>query len=204
MKVIFMKNLNRIFVFLVAITLLVSCSLINQANYYKLDDEFTGRKTFTISQYITPTERNFDVGNAKITFQRTVSENDENLIAYFVINRYSSSFNMENKGFLKANDQKYELLIDKKNTEYRTSTSTKTSNTVTKDSTKVSTVNNTETSTNNWYEEKFSISLNQDITSSLMKGNEIFFRFYFGPQVATYKFSPSQITAFKRIFTDEL
>ena len=199
-----MKNSNRIFVFLFAITSMVSCSFINQSNYSKLDDEFTGRKTFTVTQYVNSAEKNFDIGSVKIIFQRIQIENNENLIAYFVINRYSSSFDLENKAFLKANGQKYELFIDKRNTDYKTSTSTSSSNSTTTDSTSVNTINTTETSTRNWSEEKFSIPLNKDIAKSLIEGNDVFFRFYFGPRVATYKLSESQISNLKKMFEDKL
>jgi hypothetical protein len=195
-----MKTAIRLLLVLSILSSMVSCSFINQSNYSKLDDEFTGRKTFTVTQYVNSAEKNFDIGSVKIIFQRIQIENNENLIAYFVINRYSSSFDLENKAFLKANGQKYELFIDKKNTEYKTSTS----NSNTSDSTKVNTINTTETSTRNWFEEKFSIPLNKDIATSLIKGNDVFFRFYFGPRVATYKLSESQISNLKKMFEDKL
>lgn len=197
-----MKSINRIVLFIITLSLLVSCSFLNRPRYSKLDDEFTGKKIYTVSQYVNPTEKKVDIGIAKLTFQRILLGNSESLIAYFVINRYSNSFDLENKGFLRANEKNYAFTIDKKNTQYKTSTTTSSTNSTTKDSTKVSSVNTTETSTSNWYEEKFTITFNEEIALSLKKGKVVYFRFYFGPQVATYKLNDNQIQSLKKIFKD--
>ncbi len=199
-----MKNPIHLLIVLSIASLLVSCSFVNHSYYSKLNDEFTGRKTISVTQYLHSTENKFNVGSVKVIFQRIQIENNEDFIAYFVINRYSSTFDLENKAFLKANGLIYELLIDKRNTEYKTSTSTSTENSTTNDSTKVSTVNTTETSTRNWYEEKFLIPFNKEMVSSIIKGNAVVFRFYFGPQVATYMLSEWQIADIKKMISDEI
>ncbi len=199
-----MKNLIRVLIVLSIVSSIVSCSFVNHSYYSKLNDEFTGRKTISVSQYLNSIDSKSNVGSVKVIFQRIQIENNEEFVAYFVINRYSGTFDLENKAFLKANGQIYELLIDKKNTEYKTSTLTSTTNTTTNDSTKVNTINASETTTRNWYEEKFSIPLNKDMVSSIIKGNAVLFRFYFGPAVGTYMLNEWQIGDIKKMIEDEI
>lgn len=199
-----MKTINRIFLLLAITSLAVSCAIINQSQYSKLNDEFTGKKTISVTQYLNPIDSKSNVGSVKVIFQRIQKENKEDLLAYFVINRYTSTFDLENKAFLKANGEVFELSINRKNTEYKTSTSISTTNLTTNDSTKVSHISTDETTTKNWYEEKFSIPLNIDMASSIIKGNEVIFRFYFGPEVGTYMLTEWQIGDIKRMFEDKL
>lgn len=199
-----MRNLIGILIVLFIVSSIVSCSFVNQSYYSKLNDEFKGRKTISVIQYPKPIDSKNNIGSVKIIFQRILVENNDDFIAYFVINRYSSTFELENKAYLKANGQIYDLLIDRKNTEYKTSTSTSTANTTINDSTKVNTINATETTTKNWYEEKFSIKLNKDMVSSIIKGNAVFFRFYFGPEVGTYMLNERQIGDIKKMIEDEI
>ncbi len=199
-----MNNLSRIIIVLSIASAMISCSFVKHSYYSKLNDEFTGRKTISVTQYLNSIDRQSSVGSVKVIFQRVLVENKEEFVAYFVINRYTSTFDLENKAFLKANGKIYELLIDRRNTEYKTSTSTSTANTTINDSTKVNTINTTETTSRNWYEEKFLIPLNKDMVSSITKGKAVFFRFYFGPQVATYMLNEWQIEGIKKMVEDEI
>ena len=162
-----------------------SCGFLlnNQRTYY---DEFKNTKTYTLKQIVRPTKFGSEISNATLTYERIVSESSETLNLYFIVARSTGSFRIEKKGFLKVNDIKFEIYPETEGTEYNTNQETNISTTTIKDSTTVKTQYNTDVKSYNWLTDKFIVRFTPEMTSSILKTDEITFRFYFGPTPATF------------------
>ena len=179
----YMKKTTRLLLlFSLALT---GCTLLNP--YKTVEDEFRNSKTLTFEQRLFAAEHSTGVSHANVTYERVISPTEETLNIYFVMARSTSSFGIDKKGFMKANGEKYEIYLENYASELRTSQESSTTSTTTKDSTKVKTENTTNISNSSWYDDKFIVRLTPDMLSSLNKTNELLFRFYLGPQQATFK-----------------
>jgi hypothetical protein len=194
-----MKPQNTILTAVICLTL-SSCALIYNS-YNTRVDEFknTKRSTFEIS--MTPTEHlQSAVQNADIIFERITRTNEETANVYFVISRSTSSFNMEKKCYVRADGKNYELEIESEGIEYKTKRESSSTTTTVKDSTKVKTESTSKSNNYNWYEEKLVVRLTPEVKSSLLKTNELLFRFYFGPKEGTFSFTGYSLKRVKGLF----
>ena len=168
--------------------------------YTTVNDEFRNTKTSTLDITVNPSEYQSAATNAKITFERVTSKTNETLNAYFVIARTSSSFNLGKKCFVKADGKSYEISIESEGSEYRTGQESTSTSTIVKDSTKVKSELVSKTNSYNWIDEKFVLRLTPEIKSSLLKTNELIFRFYFGPKEGTFRLTGYTLKRLKGLF----
>lgn len=181
--------MNRYILFILSLFLLSSCSSIRDSRYRIQNDEFKNQSVISLIQYVKPSERRLGVSRLKITFQRRVGIQGDSLKAFVFVSRTESSFPVESKCFVKANGKTFERELKNQISEAKTSVSTET-NTTTKDSI---TITSSESNTNQFYNDKFILSLDAEIVDAIAKTNKLIFRFYFGPEMATYKLSNYQL-----------
>lgn len=177
---------------------LTSCALFSP--YTTVQDEFKNTKSSTLELTEYPTELLSNVTKANLTFERLTTGTDETINVYFVIARTSSSFNLDKKCFIKADGKNYEITIENQGTEYKSTQESSSTSTTVKDSTKVKTELISKTNSYNWFDEKFVIKLTPEIKTSLLKTDELIFRFYLGPKQATFKLKGYTLKRVKRLF----
>jgi len=164
-------------------------------------DGFKNTKKSTFEITLMPNEyMQSTVQNANIIFERIIKENKETTNVYFVISRSTSSFNMERKCYVMADGKNYNLEIESEGTEYKTNHQTTSTTTTVKDSTKIKTESISKSNNYNWYEEKLVVRLTPEIKNSLLKTNELLFRFYFGPKEGTFSFKGYSLKRVKGLF----
>jgi hypothetical protein len=177
---------TRILILLFCFTL-SSCSFFFNPNITVVD-EFKNTKKTTFEITASPTGFLSPVTNANITFEHITKASGEDVNVYFVMSRSSSSFKLDKKCFVKANGAMYELEIHKAETEYKTAIKTGSTSTTVKDSTKVKTELKTKTTSYDWFDDKFVLRITPEMKNSIMKTDELVFRFYLGPNDGTFIF----------------
>ena len=195
-----MKSLNTILAAVICFTL-CGCTFLFRP-YTTSVDEFKNTKKSIYEVTLMPAEymQQTPVQNADITFERITSGNNETVNIYFVISRSTSSFNMERKCYVMADGKNYNLEIESEGTEYKTNHQTTSTTTTVKDSTKIKTESISKSNNYNWYEEKLVVRLTPEIKNSLLKTNELLFRFYFGPKEGTFSFKGYSLKRVKGLF----
>jgi hypothetical protein len=179
--------------------LLTSCAWLLYDNYQKFDDEFRNNKKFIARVIIDPEERRTEINSAYVIFEREVSSDQDNVKAFFVISRSSNSFKIEDQGFLKANDQSFEIKIINTVSEYKSRTETSVKTYAKTDSTGVETGQTTDIDERNWIDDKFMFTLTPEMISEIRKSDVFIVRFYFGPMQATFKFRGSKLNPIHKV-----
>ncbi len=195
-----MKKINLIIPLLSL--LLSGCALLFNSEK-TFEDEFKNTKTYSITQYLRPEEYRSDISSATITYNRIIKDSIENLKIYFVISRSTKSFQVDNKGFVKLDGKKFEINCITEASELKSKQESSTSSTTTKDSTSVKTTYNTDTKTVSWFDDKFVVELTPEMVNSLLKTDEILFRFYFGPEQVTFRVYDFYLKQIKTLFKKE-
>ena len=194
-----MKSLSSILIVVICLAL-SGCALLFQPYTTKVD-EFKNIKKSTFEITMVPTEYQVSpVQNANIIFERITAANDEIVNVYFVISRSTASFNMEQKCYIRADGKSYELPVESEGSEYKTERATSSTSTTVKDSVRVKTESTTKSNNYNWYEDKLIVRLTPEIKNSLLKTNELLFRFYFGPKEGTFNFTGYSLKRVKGLF----
>jgi hypothetical protein len=189
---------SRLLFLLVCFTL-NGCSLLFNP-YITVVDEFKNTKKSTFESTAYPTEIQSPVTKANITFEHITKVSGEDVNVYFVMSRSSSSFKPDKKCFVKAGGATYELEIHKAETEYKTALNTGFTTTTVKDSTKVKTELTTNTTSYDWFDEKFVIRFTPEMKNSLLKTDELVFRFYLGPNEGTFRFNGYTLKRIQKLF----
>ena len=191
---------NKLFAFILLSITLTGCSL-----FYPLNtqvDEFKHTKKITLEIGAMPMEYlTNNVTTTNITFEKCISESGETLNAYFVLNRNSSSFKLDKGCFIKAFGKSYETSIEDQETVNRSQLVSKTESSSVKDSTKVKTESKTISNSYDWYEEKFIIRFTPEMVESIKKTDELIFRFYLGPNQATFKLTGFTLKRIKTLIS---
>jgi|GEM_PF-2450363 len=159
---------------------------------YHVYDEFTNTHRYTLTESARNSEGIGDIGDADIKCSRLVTANGESVSLYFSIERGATSFGPEPKGFMKSNDKQFDIrlsdILDEERSRERT--------TITKDSTVTGKQRKTiSTSRQNWIVTNFVVPVTPEMLAAIRSGKNMMFRFYFGPDLATYK-----ITRFSSLF----
>lgn len=191
----------KIITFISICFIFVGCSFLFSP-YTIVEDEFKHSKTQTLEQNLYPVDRFSVVTNANVTYERVISDTKESVNLYFVIARTSNSFKIDNKAFMKADGKSYEVSYQNIGTEYKTHQESNTTSTTTKDSTKVKTEYKTEVKNYDWYDDKFIVQLTPEMVNSMLKTDEILFRFYFGPKQVTFKITGYSLRRVQKLFVN--
>ena len=179
---------------------LTGCSYLLNAPIKTFEDEFKNTKTYSIAQIVRPDEFISEINGATVTFSRIITNSNENVNVYFVINRSTSSFKVDKKGFMKANGNRFEFISEPEGSEFKSRQESTTTSTTTKDSTSVKTTYSTDVKNINWYDDKFMVQLTPEMVESLLKTDELLFRFYFGPEQATFRLKEKKLQQVKSLF----
>jgi hypothetical protein len=195
-----MKSRSTILIAVICLTL-SSCALMFNP-YTTRVDEFKNTKKSTFEITLMPNEylQQSPVQNANIIFERITAGNEETANVYFVISRSTTSFNMEPKCYIRADGKNYTLEIENEGTEYKTKHETSTTSTTVKDSARVKTESTSKSNNYNWYEDKLIVRLTPEIRNSLLRTNDLSFRFYFGPNEGTFSFKGYSLKRVKGLF----
>jgi len=167
--------------------------------YRVVSDEFKNTKKAIFAIDMTPKEYNTAITSSAITFENALSDTTETINVYFVLHRSSSSFKLEKKCFMKASGKSYEISIENAETENRFAQNTTSTTTTVKDSAKIKTKLETTSNIDNWHEDRFIIRLTPQMIESVRNTDELLFRFYSGPEQATFRFSDWTLKQVKRV-----
>ncbi len=197
-----MANISKYLILIIPSIILISCSHLFYDNYQKFDDEFRSNKKLIARILLRPEERRTEISSAYIIIEREISEKQDNVKAYVVVARSSTSFKIENTGYLKADNQSFELNISNPVSEYKSKNETSVSAYSKTDSTGVSTGQTTDIDERTWIDDKFVFSLTPEMIAKIKKSSEIIFRFYFGPIPATFRISGSKFNPIYKVLVD--
>ncbi len=178
------------------------CSWLFYDSFQKFDDEFRNEKKVIARVNIRPEERRTEIMSAKVIFERVISDNGDDVKAYFVIGRSSSSFKIENSAYLKADNQTFELQIDNPVSELKSETETSVSSYLSSDSTGVKSGQTTDIDSHMWFDDKFVFIVTPQMVTRIANSKEMIARFYFGPVPATFKFRRSKLKDIQRILNE--
>jgi hypothetical protein len=166
---------------------------------YHVYDEFTNTHRYTLTEPKNNSEGTGDIGFADIKCSRFVTDNGESVSFYFSIERGFNTFGPDPKGFMKTNDKQFEIqlsdILDEERNRERT--------TVTKDSTSTGKERKTISTTHqNWIVTNFVVRATPEMLDAIHAGKNMIFRFYFGPDLATYKIARSSSLMYKLLEKD--
>ena len=153
---------------------------------YHVYDEFTNTHRYTLTESESNAEYGNDIGDADIKCCRLVTAKNDSVTFYFSIERETNSFGLEPKGFMKADGKQFEIKVSDIFDEERSRERT----TITKDSTATGKQRKTISTTHqNWIVTNFVVRVTPEMLAAIRTGKDMMFRFYFGPDMATYKIS---------------
>lgn len=170
--------------------------------YYRTqeyNDEFKNSKKQIARMDVRPQESRTDVDYARIIFEREISDNHDITKAYFVISRSPISFRTDQTGFLKIDNDAYEITLDYILSEQKADTEISTSSYIKSDSTGVSSGSSASSDTNLWIDDKFMITLTPEMISKIRMADVLIIRFYFGPIPGTFKIKGYDLNQLKKI-----
>jgi len=168
-------------------------------DYY---DEFKNSKKLIARMDIRTQESRSDINNARIVFEREISDIHDITKAYFVVGRSSYSFKIDQNGFFKIDTDTYEITLDNITSEQKAETEISTSTYHKSDSTGVSSGSSTDSDTHLWIDDKFLFTLTPEMISKIKMANVLNIRFYFGPEPGTFKIKGYDLNIIKRILRD--
>jgi hypothetical protein len=196
-----MKKL-KVLLLPIPILLLISCVRIFYDNFQKFDDEFKNNKKIIARILIQPDERKTEIDYARVIFEREISSDSDIVKAYFVISRSTTSFKIENLGYLKADNQSFEINVISPVTEYKSKNQTSVSTYAKTDSSGVKTGQTTDIDQQIWIDDKFVFTLTPEMITRIKKADEFIVRFYFGPIPATYKFKGPNLKPIHKVLNE--
>jgi len=187
-----MKKIKYL-LFGIPLVLMTSCLWMFYDNFQIFDDEFKNNRKVIARIDLIPQERRTEINSAHVIFEREISDKQDNVKAFFVIARSSTSFKIENPGYLKSDNQSFEINIINPVSEYKSTNETSVETYTKTDSTGVKTGQTTDIDERIWIDDKFMFSLTPEMISIIKKADEFKVRFYFGPIPATFRFKGSKI-----------
>jgi hypothetical protein len=187
-----MKKIKYL-LFGIPLVLMTSCIWMFYDNFQIFDDEFKNNRKVIARIDLIPQERRTEINSAHVIFEREISDKQDNVKAFFVIARSSTSFKIENSGYLKSDNQSFEINIINPVSEYKSTNETSVETYTKTDSTGVKTGQTTDIDERIWIDDKFMFSLTPEMISIIKKADEFKVRFYFGPIPATFRFKGSKI-----------
>lgn len=153
---------------------------------YHVYDEFTNTHRYTLTESERNDEYGSDIGDADIKCCRLVTAKSDSVAFYFSIEREFNSFSPDTKGFLKAHGKQFEIQLNDITDDEQSRSRT----TITKDSTATGKQRKTISTTHqNWIVTNFVVRVTPEMLAAIRTGKDMMFRFYFGPDMATYKLS---------------
>jgi hypothetical protein len=195
---------KKVFWFIYIIIAITGCSGRFYNRVIRYDDEFRNSSKRIARVNVRNDERRSEVRDAKIVFEKVegLSGEESHSQAYFVIERSTASFGIGSQGYMKAGGRKFELRVEEPISEYKTEYETTEMNTVTSDSTGYSSFQMANTSTNNWFDEKFVTNFTPEMESSIGLSDRVIFRFYFGPIQSTFILEGRKLKAVQGVFVN--
>jgi hypothetical protein len=201
---LYKRKMTRLTAILFLLLLLSGCTWMFFDNYQNFDDEFKNNSKIIARILLDTEERRTEINSAYVIFEREVSANQDIVKAYFVIARSTSSFKIENKGFLKADNQSFEIDVINPVTEHKSKNETSVQTFTKVDSTGVYSGQSTDIDESLWTDDKFMFTLSPEMISRIKSSNELILRFYFGPIPATFRFRRSDLKTLHRLLNEEV
>ncbi len=194
---------NRILrLIMTCIFVLNSCSTVKYNKVYSYYDEFRDNSKKFVRVGIKSEEKRSEVGTARIIMEKEAMKEGEEVRAYFVIWRSSASFAADGSGFIKVGGMKYELSLQDQVSKFRTKSEANITNFAAPDSTGLSSAFSTDIDTRTWIEDKFVITLPDEVVKAISGTSEAIFRFYFGPVPASYILDRRRLKLVKEVIGD--
>lgn len=175
----------------------VACSSVKYNKVYSYQDEFLHNSKKYARIHLKPIERRTDIGAANIIFEKEINKEGEDINAYFVVYRSSSSFKVKDKGFIKTGDRQYDVLLMDPVSQFKSKSEATISGIATADTSGVVTGQTADIDTRTWIEDKFVINLSKEIAEGIKEASNVILRFYFGPIPITYKLEGYKLLSVK-------
>lgn len=159
----------------------------------------THRKSLTLK--LEDRNRLSHVLSVEKTFvKETSADQSVNVKVYDVLKMSGSGFNLEDRAFLVIDQELFPLTINTKELEHSTSIDESHEDVKTSDSTSVSVVSGY--STNNLKITRLNYSLSAEITTKIQEANNVFFRYYAGPEMTTISIRYSDLKKLKEMLAN--
>jgi hypothetical protein len=190
-----------IYLLIVPCLLMSGCAWIFVDRYQEYDDDFRNSRKVISRFNLRPEESKTEIGNAWVIFEKELSNREERIRAYFVISRATSSFKADNQGYIRIDDETYEIWLEDFVTEQKIDTETSSTSFIRSDSTSTTTGIQTSGDTRIWLEDKFMFPITSEMASRVEKCNKLTTRFYFGPIPSTYTFKGKDLDLLKKMLS---
>jgi hypothetical protein len=182
---------------------ITSCETLKYNRVYIYKDEFReSERTYTTIR-IKPEERRTEIGSARLVLEKELGQGWEDINAYFIIYRSSSSFEVDRSGFVKIGDHKYELSLQDPVSEFKSESEATISGIASVDSSGVVSGQTADVDTRTWIEDKFVVYLPQEVVSDAAEAEAVIFRFYFGPIPVTYKLGGKNLDSAQEVLKQQ-
>lgn len=175
---------------MVAATLSSGCSVVNMGPIKRYNDDFSGGRRYLLHESVEPREWGSEIKTANMTFEKRVSPSEVITKVYFIAGRSAETFGAERKGYIKVDDALFDIDLTDLSSAIRYSGSNIVSDGVLKES-----------EIDSQIDEKFIVDLPKDLVDSILAGNRIEVRLYFGPVPATYRISGLRLGRVKRLLS---
>ena len=168
------------------ILLLAGCSYVKYNKVFSSNDEFTNEKRSMVRIRLWPEEKYNDINEATMICEG-VSKGEARMVRfYFSIPRTLSGFRVKDEGFIKVGGNKYKVIPEEPVSMLRHDNDVSISMFAASDSTGSRTRQTTDIDSRTWVEEKFMITVAENVLNDMGKADNMLFRFYFGPVTITF------------------
>ncbi|MDX9930697.1 MAG: hypothetical protein RBS37_12700 [Bacteroidales bacterium] len=171
----------------VLLVLLPGCSLILYGPVRTYPDDFTGGSRHLLTRVVRPRELSTQIGSATMMFEKRVDDYNTKNTIYIVVSRSYGSFRSEENGYLKVNDTIFPLPLAYVTIERDYSVEDSDDK------------DDSEPTISGKLNEKFRLELTPEIVNAIVTGTSMEFRFYFGPEPATYRLKGSKLASVQRL-----
>lgn len=189
-------------IIIISFAFLSGCSWMYRSTTRRFDDEFRNNQKVIVTIPARPVEKRTEIGSAILQIEREYSSGYDNVTAYFVVERSSSSFGIDNLGYLKANGQTFELSVENAVSEIKSVNETSVSSFAKADSAAVYLEQTSDTDTHIWIDDKFWTWITPQMVDQIKQADDLVFRFYFGPIPATYRIRGSALYELKKALNE--
>lgn len=180
---------GRILVSLIIIaTISQGCSVLVTGPIRNYRDDFTGGRRYLLTQSVKPREWVSEIGVATMLFEKRVSDMEIKNTLYMVVSRSYESFQSEENGYIKIDDQIFGVSLAGSTIEPGWLAAEVAGD-----------VGESKPDITGKINEKFRIDLTDEIVSAINGARRMEIRLYFGPEPATYRLQGTKLSRLRRL-----
>ncbi len=174
------------------------CSAFLGGKLHKEYDEFMGAKKATLSQIVREKDRKNGIEDAEITYLFETRNNVENVEVYFAVSKVPETMIIDRTAYIKVDENMYEVPVIMFR-HFRDQNTSVQSDMIFPPDSVISGMKSKTTDLETYNVEKFNLHMTSEAIESIRKGGKLSFRFYFGPDAATYNIRGIKMTKVRRL-----